>query len=168
MNASTPCTAAFCRSGLLGVLIALFPAACATTQPDEDAGTIDIGYGEVDREHVEGSVETVDPDDEGLERTRALADMLRRVAGVQVRLEGGNLVVRIRGSSSFLASEQPLVVVDDMQYRGSLGSINPYDIESIRVLKNAGETAVYGARGANGVILITTKGGDESGEPEGG
>lgn len=163
MNVPIPRTAAFRRSWLLGVLIALVPAACVTTQQQEDSGTVDIGYGEVDEQHVEGSVETVDPEEEGLERTRALADVLRRVPGVQVRIEGGDLRVRIRGSSSFLAGEQPLVVVDDMQYRGSLGSINPYDIESIRVLKNAGETAVYGARGANGVILITTKGGGDPG-----
>ena len=164
MNSPIPCTAAFRRSCLLGMLIALVPAACATTQTEDDPGTVDIGYGEVDREHVEGSVQTVEPEDEGLERTRALADMLRRFAGVQVQVQGNDLRVRIRGSSSFLASERPLVVVDDMEYRGALGSINPYDIDSIRVLKNAGETAVYGARGANGVILITTKSGSGSGE----
>lgn len=147
------------RSWLLGGLIPLFLTACASTQPDPDTGTVDIGYGEVDREHVDGSVDTVEAEDEGMERTRALADMLGRIPGVRVSVKGNDLVVRIRGSSSFLASEEPLVVVDGMEYRGALRGINPFNIESITVLKNAGETAVYGARGANGVILITTKSG---------
>lgn len=142
----------------LAVVIPLLVTACATPRPEPE-GTVDIGYGEVEEEHVAGSVETVYPDDEGLDRTRALADMLARVPGVRVSVRGDQLIVRIRGASSFLASEEPLVVVDGMEYRGSLRGINPFNIDSITVLKNAGETAIYGSRGANGVILITTKSG---------
>ncbi len=147
--------------------IPLFLMACATPWQERE-GAVDIGYGEVDEEHVSGSVETVDPEDERMKRTRVLADMLRRVPGVQVAIRGDDLVVRIRGGSSFLASEQPLVVVDGMEYRGALRGINPSAIESIRVLKNAGETGVYGSRAANGVILITTKTGIVAGVDGGG
>lgn len=97
---------------------------------------------------------------------RALArveDMLRgQVAGVQVRQEGGNLVIRIRGAESIRTdgNADPLFVIDGVPIPlgtgGALQGINPQDIESIRVLKNASDTAMYGSRGANGVILITT------------
>ena len=163
MKTAFTAIAATNRFWLVAVLLPFVLTACASRRAPDDAGTVDIGYGEVDEEHVEGSVDTLDPDDEGLSRTRELADMLARVPGVQVRVYGDNLQVRIRGSSSFRASEEPLVVVDGMVYRGALRGINPGAIESITVLKNAGETAVYGARGANGVILITTKSGAESG-----
>lgn len=152
------------RSWLLGVLSLLFLTACATARPaEEDTRTVDVGYGEVDEEHVDGSVETVEGEEELSEGARTLADMLRGVPGLQVSVRGDDLSVRIRGASSFMASEEPLVVIDGMEYRGALRSINPYDIDRITVLKNAGDTAVYGARAANGVILITTKSGHEPG-----
>ena len=88
-------------------------------------------------------------------------EMLRgQVAGVEVRQEGGGLVIRIRGAQSFQSNADPLFVIDGLPISpgpgGALVGINPNDIESIRVLKNVSETAIYGARGANGVILITT------------
>lgn len=161
MNASA--TSIATRPWVLGVLIPLFLTACGAVRPEQESGTVHIGYGEVDAEHVDRSIETVEAEEEGLARTRSLADMLGRLPGVRVSVNGDALTVRIRGSSSFVGSEEPLVVVDGMEYRGALRSINPFDIDSIRVLKNAGETGVYGARGANGVILITTKSGQESG-----
>lgn len=164
MRAPYISTAVLHRSWLVGVLAPLFLTGCAATRTAEGVpDTVDIGYGEVDQGHVDGSVETVEPEDEMAERTRTLADMLAEVPGVRVSVEGDNLAVRIRGSSSFLASEEPLLVVDGMQYRGGLRGINPFNIASITVLKNAGETAIYGARGANGVILIKTKRGEKSG-----
>jgi TonB-dependent SusC/RagA subfamily outer membrane receptor len=70
--------------------------------------------------------------------------------------------VRIRGPASFYASGEPLYVLDGSPIEagpgGALSGINPWDIESIRVLKNPGDTAIYGMRGVNGVIVITTKG----------
>jgi TonB-dependent SusC/RagA subfamily outer membrane receptor len=93
----------------------------------------------------------------------SIAQMLQgRTAGVQV-LENpnGSISVRIRGAASFYANTEPLYVLDGVPYRpgpgGTLSGINPHDIESIMVLKYPSETAMYGVRGANGVIVIKTK-----------
>lgn len=85
-----------------------------------------------------------------------------RVAGVVVsRTSDGGIAVRIRGTTSIYGSNEPLYIVDDIPIQagpnGSLTGINPYDIESIKVLKDAADTAIYGSRGANGVIVIKTK-----------
>lgn len=85
-----------------------------------------------------------------------------RVAGVTVsRAPDGGIAVRIRGVSSIHGNNEPLYVLDGMPIAagpgGSLQGINPHDIESIRVLKDPADTAMYGARGANGVIVIKTK-----------
>jgi TonB-dependent SusC/RagA subfamily outer membrane receptor len=85
-----------------------------------------------------------------------------RIAGVTVtRVPGGGISVQIRGPSSFLLSNEPLYVLDGIPIEpgpnGTLSWINPHDIASIEVLKDAASTAIYGARGANGVIVITTK-----------
>ena len=84
-----------------------------------------------------------------------------RVAGVTVTQGQGGLVVRIRGVSSFYGNNEPLYVLDDVPITpgpgGVLKGIDPYDIESINVLKDPAETALYGMRGANGVIVIKTK-----------
>lgn len=90
---------------------------------------------------------------------RLLAD---RFPGVWLtRTAGGGIAVRIRGTTSLYGTTQPLYVIDGMPIQpgpnGSLAGINPYDIESIEVLKDAADTALYGVRGANGVIVITTK-----------
>jgi TonB-dependent SusC/RagA subfamily outer membrane receptor len=77
------------------------------------------------------------------------------------RTAAGDISVQIRGPSSFFGSNGPLYVIDDVPIQagpgGALRGINPYDIESIRVLKNPADIGIYGMRGANGVILITTK-----------
>ncbi|MFQ6045770.1 MAG: TonB-dependent receptor plug domain-containing protein [Gemmatimonadales bacterium] len=85
-----------------------------------------------------------------------------RASGVEVSVgPGGSFSVRIRGATSFYGSTEPLYVIDGIPVApgpgGALAGIDPYEIESIRVLKNPAETALYGVRGANGVILITTK-----------
>jgi TonB-dependent SusC/RagA subfamily outer membrane receptor len=85
-----------------------------------------------------------------------------RFAGVEVtRTADGGIAVRIRGATSFNASTAPLYVVDGIPIEpgpnGALTGINPNDIESIEVLKDAADTAMYGMRGANGVIVIKTK-----------
>ncbi|HXF96066.1 MAG TPA: TonB-dependent receptor plug domain-containing protein [Gemmatimonadales bacterium] len=85
-----------------------------------------------------------------------------RVAGVTVvRTADGGIAVRIRGFTSFFGSNDPLYVIDGIPIQpgpgGSLVGINPYDIESIEVLKDPVSTAMYGMRGANGVIVIKTK-----------
>lgn len=93
-----------------------------------------------------------------------------RVAGVTVaRAPDGGIAVRIRGATSLFGSADPLYVLDGLPIEagpgGSLVGIDVYDIESIRVLKDPAETAMYGMRGANGVILITTKRGGKSRKP---
>jgi len=122
---------------------------------------VDVGYGGIDKDQVAGAVTTVSADDEEAPPFRTLVEMLSRVPGVRViERAGGGMSVRIRGSSSFLADEEPLFVVDGMVLQSStqgLSGLNPSTIQSITVLKDAGQTAVYGSRGANGVILIRTK-----------
>ena len=88
--------------------------------------------------------------------------LMDRFPGVMVaRTSDGGLSVRIRGVSSFHGSNEPLFVIDDVPMTpgpgGALTGVNPHDIESIKVLKNPEDTGVYGVRGANGVIVITTK-----------
>jgi TonB-dependent SusC/RagA subfamily outer membrane receptor len=85
-----------------------------------------------------------------------------KVPGVLVtRTADGGIALQIRGPSSFMSSNEPLYVVDDVPVRagpgGALMGVNPHDIETIRVLKDPADTGVYGVRGANGVILVTTK-----------
>ena len=151
---------------LFGALALLFLTACATTRLAEeekpsDAETVDIGYGTVDKDHLVGSVATVRSEDVQVVNSRTLAQMLARVPGVRViEQSGGRISVRIRGSSSLLGGTAPLWVLDGMVIEpggGGLSGINPNNIESITVLKDAGATAIYGTRGANGVILIKTK-----------
>ena len=103
-------------------------------------------------------IERVGASDEPIEKI-----LQGRVAGVVVsRTPDGGIAVRIRGgSSSVYGNNEPLYVIDGMPIQpgpnGSLTGINPYDIESIKVLKDAADTAIYGMRGANGVILIKLK-----------
>ena len=84
-----------------------------------------------------------------------------RIAGVEVRRTRDGIAVRIRGSTSLRGDSDPLYVIDGISIQpgpgGALVGISPYDIESIKVLKGPVETAIYGLRGANGVIVITTK-----------
>lgn len=96
------------------------------------------------------------------EASRPIEEILAsRVAGVTVsRSSDGGIAVRIRGTQSN-ANEQPLYILDGLPFipgqNGSLIGINPYDIESIRVLKDPADITMYGSRGANGVIVIKTK-----------
>ncbi len=88
--------------------------------------------------------------------------LMSRFPGVQVtRAPDGGIAVRIRGTTSIHGSNEPLYVIDGLAIRagpgGSLIGINPYDIESIEVLRDAASTTMYGVRGANGVVVITTK-----------
>lgn len=154
---------------LCGAFALLFLAGCATTRStgeqevQSEGEEVEVGYGTIDKDHIVGSVATIDGEEAQRAQPRSVADMLRgRVAGVHVtELPGGGIRVRIRGTRSFLGGNEPLYVLDGMMIRaepdGALYGINPYDIESISVLKDASATAIYGSRGANGVILIKTK-----------
>jgi TonB-dependent SusC/RagA subfamily outer membrane receptor len=86
-----------------------------------------------------------------------------RISGVTVTpAPGGGIVVRIGGPRSFYSSEDPLFIVDGVPIEagpnGTLSWLNPHDVESITVLKDPSTTAIYGVRGANGVVIIKTKG----------
>ena len=80
---------------------------------------------------------------------------------VVTRTDGGGIAIQIRGTSSFYGANEPLYVIDDVPVQpgpgGALTGISPYDIESIKVLKNPADTGIYGIQGANGVIVIKTK-----------
>lgn len=150
---------------LIGVLALSFLTACGSARRAEEtpapADSVDIGYGEVDRDQLTGSVSTVRDDDDTTNRSRTLAEMLGRIPGIQVtETSGGGVTVRVRGTGSFRGGQDPLFVVDGVlmpSADAALHGINPNTIASITVLKDAGETAIYGSRGANGVIVIKTK-----------
>jgi TonB-dependent SusC/RagA subfamily outer membrane receptor len=148
-----------------GTLALLLLTGCALTRPPQDEApsnteTVDIGYGAVEKDNVVGSVATELTEDQPVVNSMTLANMLAKIPGVQViDRPGGEFSVRIRGTNSFMGGEEPLYVIDGMVVAtgGGLSGINPSTVESITVLKDAGSTAIYGARGANGVILIKTK-----------
>ena len=125
-----------------------------------------IGYGTQRRGSITGAIVSVSSDDiQELPVTDAGSALQGRAAGV-VALSAGNqpgegVTIRIRGRRSLTATNEPLFVVDGIPYDGNIADINPRDIKSMEVLKDASATAIYGSRGANGVILITTnRGGD--------
>ncbi|MCD8029547.1 MAG: TonB-dependent receptor [Bacteroides sp.] len=140
----------------------------------EDSELLDevvvIGYGQVRKADATGSVLTVKPDEfnKGSQITAEDA-LVGKIAGVNVVPgsgapgEGGT--IRIRMGASLSASNDPLIVIDGFPVSGSsISSINPNDIESFTVLKDASATAIYGSRASNGVIIITTKKGNSDGK----
>lgn len=128
-----------------------------------------IGYGSVKKEDVTGSVSTIKIDDQNKGQVTTPQDLLSgKIAGVSVISSGGRpgdgAQIRIRGGSSLNATNDPLVIVDGVIMSNDLpgasnflSMINPNDIESFTVLKDASATAIYGSRASNGVIMITTK-----------
>jgi len=123
-----------------------------------------IGYGTVKKSDLTGSVSQVKSEViSSLPATNVQLAMSGRTPGVEViqttGAPGAAVNLRIRGTNSIQGSNEPLYVVDGFPYSGNPTNINPSDIESIEILKDASATAIYGSRGANGVVLITTKGG---------
>ncbi|MEQ8704795.1 MAG: TonB-dependent receptor [Phaeodactylibacter sp.] len=151
-------------------------------QLGEDAEVLEevvvIGYGSVRKEDATGVVAKIE--DKNFNRGAIVSPeqlISGKVAGVQIApgdgSPGGGSAIRIRGGTSINASNEPLFVIDGMPIdnegvagsRNPLNFLNPSDIESFTVLKDASATAIYGSRGANGVIIITTKKGQEGGRP---
>lgn len=136
-----------------------------------------IGYGRAKKTDVTGSVTAIKPDEmnHGLQ-TNAQDMMTGKIAGVNVTSTGGapgaGATIRIRGGASLSASNDPLIVIDGLAMDNNgiqglsnpLSMVNPNDIESFTVLKDASATAIYGSRASNGVIIITTKKGSKSGK----
>jgi TonB-linked SusC/RagA family outer membrane protein len=135
------------------------------------SGVVVTGYGTQQARDVTGSLATVDSAQFNTGRIVSPEQLIRgKVAGVQVSENnepGGGLSIRVRGGTSVNASNEPLYVVDGVPIdigggstvngRNGLNFLNPNDIESVTVLKDASSTAIYGNRGANGVVMITTK-----------
>ena len=132
----------------------------------EDTQSLDevvvIGYGTQKKKDLTGSVASVsDREFADLSMSDVSKALAGRIPGLDVVSSGTNPgdvgQILLRGRRSIVASNEPLIILDGSTFYGSLNDINPYDIKSIDVLKDASSTAIYGSRGANGVIIITTK-----------
>ena len=138
-----------------------------------------IGYGAVRKSDLTGSVTAMKPDTKNKGLVVNAQEMMQgKIAGVNVTSDGGSpggsSTIRIRGGSSLNASNNPLIVIDGVPMDNNgvkglsnpLSMVNPQDIESFNVLKDASATAIYGSRGSNGVIIITTKKGRKGSAPQ--
>ena len=129
-----------------------------TSELDE---VVVIGYGTVRKADLAGSVSVLDDKAFKAQPITNVSEALQgRVSGVNIisdGLPGGSVKIRIRGSNSINKSNDPLYVVDGLVRESGLDGINPEDIASMQILKDASATAIYGSRGANGVVIITTK-----------
>lgn len=132
----------------------------------EDTQALDelivVGYGTQKKSDVTGSIVTIKSDQiKNTSAVNAARALQGKAAGVDIvaagQKPGDGSTIRIRGTRSFSASNDPLYVIDGIPFNRGINDLNPSDIESIEVLKDASATAIYGSRGANGVILITTK-----------
>ena len=149
----------------------------------EDSELLDevivVGYGVVKKNDATGSVTAIKPDDMNKGLTTNAQEMLQgKIAGVTVTSSdgtpGGAGTIRVRGGSSLSASNSPLIVIDGLAMDNNgiqgvanpLSMVNPSDIESFTVLKDASATAIYGSRASNGVIIITTKKGAKGSKPK--
>ncbi|HBX88943.1 MAG TPA: SusC/RagA family protein [Marinilabiliaceae bacterium] len=125
-----------------------------------------VGYGTQRREAVTGSVATVRGDQLREVASANVTQALQgRVSGVEMSQvsskPGAEMQIRVRGTRSLNASNDPLIVLDGIPFAGKIGDISPSDIKSLDILKDASATAIYGSRGANGVILISTNKGQK-------
>jgi len=128
-----------------------------------------VGYGTQRKESVTGSVASMKGDVlREMPSANITQSMQGRVAGVDMQQTdskpGSTLQIRIRGTRSLTASNDPLVVLDGIPFAGSISDLSSDDIKSIDILKDASATAIYGSRGANGVILITSNKGIKGGD----
>ncbi len=134
-----------------------------TFSPDESVldAVVVVGYGTQSRRDLTGSVVSIKGEDAvNIPAPRVEEQLKAKVPGLQIlntgSQPGGTVQIRLRGNNSIEGNNSPLIVIDGM-IGGELFFLNPSDIESIEVLKDASATAIYGSRGANGVIIITTK-----------
>lgn len=164
-HVSTFLLAVACALGVLLTGCASSQSASTSDTAEQAAGDeeIIVGYGTQKKKNVTGAISTISGEE--VRRRRAPTDLSEllegNAAGVVVSRTGGGIQVRIRGTSSIMGSNEPLYVVDgvpiDPGPNGVLQAVNPYDVESITVLKDASATAIYGSRGGNGVIVIKTR-----------
>ena len=128
-----------------------------------------VGYGTRKKSHNTGAIAQVGGDEVAAIQANRVDDALAgKLAGVLIQNQdgapGADPKIQIRAASSISGDSDPLIVVDGFPISGSLATVNPNDIESLEVLKDAASAAIYGSRGANGVILVTTKQG-KTGKP---
>ncbi|MDF2193323.1 TonB-dependent receptor [Paraflavitalea sp. CAU 1676] len=150
---------------LLSVSVALTPGKAAMDE------VVVVGYGTRRKSEITGSVVSVNEQSIKDIPTQSVASALQgRAAGVDIQKVGGNskpgagVSILIRGARSVRASNAPLIVVDGIPFGGNFNDLNQDDITSVEILKDASSTAIYGSRGANGVILISTRRG-KNGKP---
>ena len=125
-----------------------------------------VGYGTMKKKDLTGAIGMVNAEELAKEQPKSIQDMIRTgipglSMGISTSAKGNAGGMLIRGKNSFRDSNEPLLVLDGVIYYGELTDINPDDVERIDVLKDASSAAVYGAKAANGVILVTTKKGKE-------
>ncbi|MEL6989265.1 MAG: TonB-dependent receptor plug domain-containing protein, partial [Bacteroidota bacterium] len=121
-----------------------------------------VGYGTRKKSHNTGAISSIEGGDVAAIQANRVDDALAgKLAGVLIQNQdgapGADPKIQIRAASSISGNSNPLIVVDGYPISGSLATVNPNDIESLEVLKDAASAAIYGSRGANGVILVTTK-----------
>ncbi len=160
-------TLVFSSVGYLILEVSVGNKAVVDVLLEPDAETLDetivVAFGTATKESFTGSASMVKSDDIAKRVTNSVTNALvGTTPGVQVISSSGDPAssggsIRIRGIGSMSASSAPLYIVDGMPFDGTLSDINPNDVESMSVLKDASASAIYGARGANGVVLITTK-----------
>jgi TonB-dependent starch-binding outer membrane protein SusC len=150
--------------GMEKKVVAITGTEVVITLQDESKGLdelVVVGYGVVKKRDLTGSITSIKSSDiMKTTSSNAMQSMQGKVAGLDIQQSSGQagsgLSITLRGNRSITASNSPLILVDGIEY-GSTLDLNPSDIESMEVLKDASSTAIYGTRGANGVILITTK-----------
>ncbi|MDR0558678.1 MAG: SusC/RagA family TonB-linked outer membrane protein [Prevotellaceae bacterium] len=138
-----------------------------TTQLDE---IVVIGYGTARKQDLTGAISTVKAEKYAAEAPRSVQDLLRaHSVGLNISMSTNAAAqgdLQVRGKNTLTAGSSPLIVLDGVIYQGALQDINPMDIQTVDVLKDASAAAVYGAKAANGVVAISTKRGKASGKPD--
>ncbi len=149
--------------------VAAVPGKQLNIQMVEDTEVLDevvvVGYGTMRKKDLTGSVVQINPAKIADTNPTSVQDVLRGTPGLQIGYDasakGSSASIQLRGQNSLGTSASPLIVLDGMAFNGELSEINPDDIGQIDVLKDASSAAVYGAKAAAGVIIITTKKGKE-------
>ena len=151
----------------LFVAAVFLAASCGSTKDTVNTGSeqVDVGYGTTDKDQLTYAVSSLKMDENEAGVYTNMYDYLRgKVPGVYVGPENSMSSISVRGVSTVNGSTVPLVMLDGMEIN-DLDAVSPYDVYSVSVLKDS-SSSIYGVRGANGVILITTKGAHQQQEAE--
>ena len=164
----------FSYLGYVKQLVAIEDQKTLSISMVEDTTSLDeivvVGYGTRKKSHLTGAISKIGGDDvAAVQATRVDEALAGKLAGVLIQNASGepgaDPKIQIRAASSVSGSSNPLIVVDGFPISGSLATVNSNDIQSIEILKDAASAAIYGSRGANGVVLVTTKKG-KTGKPK--